>query len=223
MKWRKQILATEQKVEVRFITKIWRSWFYSLTAQLYIPLQLQLHQRCDSGNETSGDVLKTQREMPAGARSHTETHTCGKCENNKMLKHTDDGAGKGPLACKQPAADDGRCCLIYFPTRGSQRNPIGNNLAAQQHKAGSEQQSLNETNEQPGSWLQATSLASPSTKQQALSGNLKRWNKGAEWKSALFLFLKVTSGQECLAVSPPYHPFFSSCSHVKRVLWLFMR
>lgn len=58
---------------------------------------------------------------------------------------------KGLLACKEAATDDGRCCLIYFPTRGSLRNSIGNNLPAQQHKAGSEQQSLNETNEQPGS------------------------------------------------------------------------
>lgn len=218
MKWRKQILATEQKVEVRFITKIWRSWFYSLTAQLYIPLQLQLHQRCDSGNETSGDVLKTQWEMQAGARSDTETHTCGKCENNKMLKHTDDGGGKGPANNQQRTT--AAAALFIFPLEGAN----GTRLATTSPpNSTSEQQSLNETNEQPGSWLQATSLASPSTKQQALSGNLKRWNKGAEWKSALFLFLKVTSGQECLAASPPYHPFFSSCSHVKRVLWLFMR
>lgn len=156
-------------------------------------------------------MYKTHSEKCKREPDLTQKHTGGKCENNKKLKHADDGTGER-TACSQRTSNRRRPSPPYLfprqPLEGANGTRLAPNLPAGERKAGSERPSLNETTEQPESWLQATRPASPSTKQQALSSNLKRWIKGSEWKSALFLFLTVTSGQEHLAISPLHHLFF---------------
>lgn len=156
-------------------------------------------------------MYKTHSEKCKREPDLTQKHTGGKCENNKKLKHADDGTGER-TACSQRTSNQRRPPPPYLfprqPLEGANGTRLAPNLPAPTAQGWQRAAEFKRNNRATRKLTASYPPASPSTKQQALSSNLKRWIKGSEWKSALFLFLTVTSGQEHLAISPLYHPFF---------------
>lgn len=162
-------------------------------------------------NTASTDVQNTQWEMQAAAWPNTETHRWEMWKQQKAETCRWWNRGKDCLLAKNQQPTTAAALLIsQAAIRGSQRNPIGTEPPRRWAQGRQRAAEFKGNNRATRKLTASYPPASPSTKQQALSSNLKRWIKGSEWKSALFLFLTVTSGQEHLAISPLHHLFLFS-------------